>query len=232
MRSLGELTSTDEPAWPVIEALARDGAHPMVVLPADRDSREGTLVRLQVTTRSDLGALALETGGLLIDHGWLRMLGGGPPPLNLAIANGLDVPPDEPPASLLVAFDILGGKYAINGGPLPGSPGEVCYFAPDELAWWPMEMGHHDFVAWCFTDRLAQFNEHLRWDGWETEVAALRLDEGIAVYPFPFTAEGQDLGQVTRRPAPISELLTIWEQLAAQVGGLADGQRIRFEVGD
>lgn len=219
---------TDEPAWPLIEALLRAAAHPVVVLPADRASREATLARLQVTSRSVLGALARESGGLLIDHGWMRMLGGGPPPLNLAVANGLGEAPGEPPASLLVAFDILGGKYAINGGSLPGSPGEVCYFAPDQLAWWPMEMGHHEFVAWSFTDRLARFNEHLRWDGWEREVAAVRLDQGIAVHPFPFTAEGQDLNQVARRPAPISELLALWEQLSADVGGLADGQSIRF----
>mgnify|MGYP006138941707 CR=1 FL=1 len=37
----------------------------------------GVLHRLQVTRRSTLGGLAADTGGLLVDHGWLRHLGGG-----------------------------------------------------------------------------------------------------------------------------------------------------------
>ena len=207
-------------------------AHPVTVLPGALTTQEATLVQLQVTARSGLGALALHTGGLLVDHGWLRVLGGGDPLLNLATANGLEVPPDQPPGALLVAFDILGGKYAINGGSLPGSPGEMCYFAPDELAWWPMEMGHLDFVMWSFTERLGQFNEHLRWEGWEQEVDALALDQGISVYPFPFTEEGQNLATVSRRPVPITELLTLWEQLAEQLRDVPDGGASRSEIED
>jgi hypothetical protein len=229
---MAELLTTDDPAWPVIREAIASSVHPVVVLPAGRPQRENTLLRLQVTARSGIGALALETGGMLVDHGWLRVLGGGDPPLNLAIANGLEVAPAEPPALLVVAFDVLGGRYAINGGGLPGAAGEVCYYAPDELAWWPMEMGHLDFVRWSCTDRFGVFNEHLRWDGWEREVAALDLDQGIAVYPFPFTEEGQDLATVSRQPAAIAELLTIWEHLAQQLKNTSDGDVVRFQSGD
>jgi hypothetical protein len=230
MRSFEELASTDDPAWPLIEEAIAAAAVPVMVLSSERSTREMTLVRLQVTARSGLGALALETGGLLVDHGWLRVLGGGEAPLNLATANGLETPPDESPAQLLVAFDVLGGKYAINGGVLPGSPGEVCYFAPDELAWWPMEMGHLDFVIWSMSGRLEEFSENLRWPGWEAEVAALSLDQGISVFPFPFTAEGHDLAMASRRPVPIAELLTLWEHLAEQLKGIPDGGVVRFNV--
>ena len=34
------------------------------------------LSRLQVTARSMMGALALSSGGMLVDHGWVRLLGG------------------------------------------------------------------------------------------------------------------------------------------------------------
>ena len=49
------------------------------------------LVALQVTTRSPMGAIAFETGGLLFDHGWLRLLGSGSMRLegDLARWNGL-----------------------------------------------------------------------------------------------------------------------------------------------
>ncbi len=67
------------------------------------------LFRLQVTARSTLGALALRCGGVLLDHGWLRLLGGGGDELmSLAEANGLGEPMcAERPAALTVAFDVL-----------------------------------------------------------------------------------------------------------------------------
>lgn len=80
-----------------------------------------------------------------------------------------------------------------------------------------MEMGHGSFIAWSFTDGLAMFNEHLRWPGWRNDVRPLPGDQGIAVYPFPFTAEGSNLAQVSRRPAPIAELVALWDDLARQV---------------
>jgi hypothetical protein len=55
------------------------------VLKVDRAAGERALVGLQVTSQSPLGAIALETGGLLVDHGWIRVLGGGSPRLPRAI---------------------------------------------------------------------------------------------------------------------------------------------------
>jgi hypothetical protein len=146
--------------------------------------------------------------------------------LNLAIANQLESAPKEPPGLLLVAFDVLGGKFAINGGALSGGLGELCYFAPDELVWCPMGMGHGAFVAWAMTEQLALFNEHLRWPGWEREVEALGNDQGLSLYPFPFTAEGQDLAGVSRTPVPIDELFTVYEDFEQQLGGVRDGEEI------
>jgi hypothetical protein len=217
VRTLAELRDVAEPAWPLIEA-AITGATAASVLPVVPAQGEQTLVDLQVTAGSALGALALHTGGVFVDHEWLRILGGGEPPWNLAAANGLPAPPGSAaPGKLLIGFDVLGGSYAVNGGDLPGEPGELCSFAPDELAWWPMEMGHGAFVAWCTTDRFATFNKHLRWPGWETEVAGLAFDRGLAVFPFPFTVEGADLAEVERRPAPIAELVSLWDELARQL---------------
>lgn len=216
VRPISELRDVATPAWPLIAAAIETAAHPVVSLPVDPDQGEETLVALQVTAASALGALALNTGGLVVDHGWLRILGGGDPPLNLAESNGLPGT-GEAPGRLLVAFDVLGGSYAINGGELPGPAGGVCYFAPDELRWLPLEMGHGDFVGWAMTDQLAVFYEGLRWPGWEQEVGELEPSEGLSVYPFPFTREGRSLSLVSRRVAPIRELVVLWAGLAAQV---------------
>lgn len=121
------------------------------------------------------------------------------------------------PGHLLVAVDALGGAFAVNGGGLPGTPGDVAYFGPDDLTWTSLGLGHHAFVGWALTDDLAAFSEHLRWPGWEAEVEALPLDRGILPYPFPFTVEGRDVGAAARKPVPMEELLAIWPDLAAQL---------------
>lgn len=133
MRTFEELVASDDPVWPAIQEAIAAAVHPVTIVPGVQSVREATLTQLQVSTRSGLGALALQTGGLLVDHGWLRLLGGGEPPLNLAVANRLEVPPDGPPGALLVAFDILGGRDAINGGVLPGSAAR-CVTSP-RMCW-------------------------------------------------------------------------------------------------
>jgi hypothetical protein len=232
VRTIEELRDVDDPAWPVIEQAIAHAGNRAEVVPGDPDAGEQALVLLQVTARSFLGALALHTGGLLVDHGWLRILGGGRGPLNLSTANGIDGPPDEPPGQVLVAFDVLGGMFALNGGALPGPPGTVCYFGPDDLAWSPLEMKFSEFVLWSLTDRVALFYKHLRWPGWEAEVASLELDQGLSLVPEPFTAQGQHLSKVSRRPVPITELMSYLKDMAEQLKNVRDGGEFYVTIVD
>lgn len=62
----------------------------------------------------------------IVDSGWLRVLGAGTPGLpDLATVNDLGHPADTQgaPGLLVVAYDVLGGIGAVNGGALPGNPG-------------------------------------------------------------------------------------------------------------
>lgn len=212
-RTIEELESVEDPAWPLVRSWIDNATNTVELLPTTPARGRETLLKLQVTARAALGALALHSGGLLLDHRWLRIMGGSDAPvMNLASANALNAPPIQAPSQLLVAFDVLGGQFAINGGALAGSLGEVHYFAPDELAWLPMGMGHGDFVAWAMTDALGMYYEHLRWPGWEGECEHVAVDEGLALYPFPFTREGQDLAKVSRRIVPLSELIAFYSE--------------------
>src|SRR5581483_8902470 len=69
MRSLPELVDAADPARPLVEQWIREARRPVEVLTTERHRREQALLTLQVTTRSPMGALAYQTGGLLIDHG-------------------------------------------------------------------------------------------------------------------------------------------------------------------
>src|SRR4051794_23162314 len=131
-RSYAELLS-DDPAFPDLAKAALTAANGAVVLPIVSDGqRRACLEALQMTTRSTLGALAHETGGVLVDHGFLRLLGSGSPRLSrqlIAWNTELGVALDQ---FIIVADDVVGGVFAIDTGEL-GAPGHVHYFAPDTL---------------------------------------------------------------------------------------------------
>lgn len=236
MRSLEELTATDEPAWPLVGEWIAQGAVEVSVLPVDPPgSGAATLYRLQVTARSPLGALALNTGGLLVDGGWLRVLGAGAPGLvDLATANGLDKVDDpdrgQPPGHLVVGFDVLGGTFAVNHTDLPAAPGEVCYFGPDTLDWSPLGLtGHGHWLQWALSGGLSQVFADLRWPGWQTDIAGLAPGQGMHVYPPLFSVEGRR-GPVSRRPVPLCELVDAHADVAAQLAAAGDPVRIRVTL--
>jgi hypothetical protein len=134
---------------------------------------------------------------------------------DLAEANSLRGDTTEPPASLLVGFDVLGGRFEINGPDpttlgRPGAPGEMCYFAPDTLHWESLGGGHGAWLSWIAAGGIAQFYAHLRWPGWEDETHQLTADQGIAVYPCLWSAEARaDLAGTARWPMPIQELFSL-----------------------
>jgi hypothetical protein len=224
-RSIAELADVANPAWPEVIDAVEAAAGDRQILPVDEAQGRRTLHQLQVSAGSWLGAMALNCGGVLVDHGWLRLLGGGHGGLaDLASMNGLGDPSaaDGPPSFLVVAYDVLGGRFAIDGGGLGGTPGEVAYWAPDTMRWDGLGMGHAAFVRWSLSGGLAEFAASLRWPGWEQETATLKLDQAIAVYPFLFTAEGRDISTCRRRAVAASELFDLHDDLARQIENLPD----------
>ncbi len=219
MRSYDELLAPD-PAWPAIaEAAAASGR--VTVLTRDPAAARACLEALQVTTRSTLGAIAHECGGMLIDHGWLRMLGSGHPRLT-RVVGAYNAEVEIPLAAcVIIGDDVIGGVFAINGprGALGPARGNVHYFAPDRLIWEDTGMGHSAFVSWAFTGDLAAYYENLRWPGWEQAIATVSGDQALTLYPPPWTVEGKDISKVSRRPAPAMEVLRMQLDVARQLAG-------------
>lgn len=211
------MPDVDDPAWPQLRDLLGGAATELRVLPVDPARGQDTLARLRLSLSSTLGALALNCGGIVADHGWLRMLGGGCVGLpDLATASGLASRIDAVPGALTVAYDVLGGRFAIDGGGLGCAPGEVCYLGPDTLSWGPMGGGHTAFIDWAVGGGLADFYADLRWPGWESEALSLALDEGIAVHPFLWTAEGRAIARASRSVVPFAELLDLHDDMAGR----------------
>ncbi|WP_204015434.1 DUF2625 family protein, partial [Micromonospora andamanensis] len=171
------------------------------------------LLRLQVTTRSWLGAVVHRSGGLVLDYGWLRVLGSGNDEVHLASLGEIN---DNVAGGVIVAQDVLGGQFAW----MPDSSGKptIWYLAPDTVRWEDCEQGYGDWLAAMIGGAVTGFYESLRWQGWVEEVRACRLDEAINVFPPLWTKEGKDLNAASRRPVPMSEAISL-------LGVTQDGQR-------
>jgi hypothetical protein len=230
MLELTELIEVDDPAWPELQTLFAGCPIPLTVFAPDpRESARG-LHQLQVTARSMLGGLTLNCGGLLVDDGWVRVFGGGSgrdgslP--SLARVNGFPEtfePAWQAGAGLVVAHDVLGGVFALNGmepaaAGRPGQPGQMVYFAPDTLEWEALEIGHSAWLAWLLSERLEGFYSALRWEGWREETAAAGPAQGISVFPFLWSKEAKDVSTTSRRTVPMAGILGIAADFAKQIG--------------
>jgi hypothetical protein len=227
-RSAAELRDVADPAWPAIAGQIAASPLAVEVVPAEEASRARAIEQVQVTTRSALGALASSCGALRIDHGWLRILGAGADGLP-SVRSLTDLIAVNGERFLLVAVDVLGGYFAVNGGDLPGEPGQVAYWGPDTLAWSPLGLGHGAFLSAMLGGAVTEFYESMRWPNWQEEVAAVPLADGLSLYPFPFTAEGKNLATTSRRPVPLIELLKLYADLALQVGDLLNDGQFRVQ---
>jgi hypothetical protein len=140
----------------------------------------------------------------------VRVLGSGHPRLTRSVASwnaGRTIrQPGQTPPFVLVADDVLGGFFAINGGgAFAAEPGLVCYFTPDTLEWESLEIPHSEFVMWLLSGDQAKFYEGFRWDGWQAEVGALSGDMAYSFYPF-LSAKADSIEDRSRMPVPIEEL--------------------------
>src|SRR3954451_9118981 len=117
MRSVNELVNKTEPGWTLVKQWIDTAKNQVEILPCDTLKAKDALYKTQVTTRSPMGAILYATGGLLIDNGWIRILGSGNSKLNRTLPDWnkgktLNEFGERPPY-LLVADDAVGGFFAI-----------------------------------------------------------------------------------------------------------------------
>lgn len=186
-KPLDELLEKQSPAWPTVTSLISSAPRKVEVLPRDSAQAERTLLALDVTTRTTLGAVAWETAGILVDDGWLRILGSGSDRMqgSLLTWNGLGGEPKVAATGgyLIVAHDVLGGVFAMDGGGLGPGKGEAYYLAPDTFEWEDLEMGYTQLIHFFLTGDLGGFYEAFRWPGWRDEVRALPPDQSLSLDP-------------------------------------------------
>ncbi|GAA2464924.1 hypothetical protein Ahu01nite_007580 [Winogradskya humida] len=191
-------------SWPEIVRAISAAPYPATALPVDPARSAACLKALGVTTKSWLGAVVANSGGILVDHGWIRVLGSGDGVLPDVISQT-----DSQTGALIAAYDILGGQFAWLP-PEQGARPSMHYFAPDTLEWENLKQGYGEWLSAVIAGGMTGFYETLRWPGWQQEVATLSLDQGLSTWPPPFTTEGKDLATVTRKAVPMTELLSFY----------------------
>jgi hypothetical protein len=211
-RTLQQLINRDEPAITLIQDWIGAAENQCDVLPPSNENEE-VLLEIQVTTRSPLGALAYETGGVMIDHGWLRFLGSGHPKLRRTLS---DWNRGRNSGLCLVADDAVGGFFAINGGTLGEDIGNIYYWPPDRLEWEPLDFGFTDFFCWSLTSELAGFYDGLRWPNWKLDIQDLHGDQCFCFFLFLWTKEGSVTGSL-RRAIPVAETFDLKVDIIQQL---------------
>ena len=212
MKELKELINTDEPGWELLEEWFAKATNHFDTLPRNKERAEKELYNAQVTTRSPMGAIIYQSGGILVDHGWIRILGSGHPRLDRGIMEWNKgktyTETGQQPSYIIVADDVVGGYFALNGGGLKGKVGDMFYYAPDSLEWENMEMGYSQFIYWTLTGNLEKFYETLRWKTWKEDTAQLDGNRVFSFFPFLFTKQ-EGIDSLSREAVPVDELFDL-----------------------
>ncbi len=200
-------------AMPVIRGWVAPGTT-VEILPCEPAHGEISLEALQISARSPLGAIALETGGILIDDGWIRILGAGHARLARTIAGWNGLPCDAGdaylPGAMFVADDALGGMFAVDIGALGATHGNVCFFDPGARLWRDTQLSYGDWLRALFASELDHYRA-VRWEGWRDDVRRLPGTHAFVTDPRPWVS-GPPLSTRHRRPITMRELRD--EQLA------------------
>lgn len=197
----------DTDSWTFLKSLIEASPHKLDVAPPDAHAHED-LAALRITDNSLMGALILNTGGVVVDGGWLRILGSNSDRLGRSLRGWNDAIGLTGKGLLLVADDALGGYFVLNGGALPGEPGGAYYFAPDTLEYEPLNCGHTALVQFLLGPALADFYKDQRWAGWQEMVATLDGDRCVFIHP-PLWSAGPPIEERHKGTVPLAEIIIL-----------------------
>lgn len=222
MRQIDDLVNKKEPAWPLVKSWIDSATNKVEILPADSTRARLALYQTQVTTRSPMGAIIYETGGLLIDNGWIRILGSGSEKLNRSLPawnKGKAFQEFGQPAPfLLIADDAIGGFFMLNGGGLGKDPGKVYYLSPDNLTYEPLDLTYTEFLQFCLNGDIENFYKDYRWPQLVKDLPGLRTDQVFSFFPYLLTKEGKDQSKVSISKISVDEQYRLSMDFRKQMG--------------
>lgn len=222
MRKVQELIDFNDSSWPGIKELAKSSKNKVEILTANEQEAGDALYKTQVSTRSTLGAIIYMSGGILIDDGWIRILGAGNKKLKRTLPDWnkgktFDEFGEQSPF-LLIADDAIGGFFMLNGGGLGNDLGGIYYFAPDSLEFEPLDLNYTQFINFCFNGNLEEFYKNYRWKSWKEDVSKLDCDKVFNFFPYLWSKEGKDIENSLKVEVPTEEQYSLNMDFRKQLG--------------
>lgn len=210
MQSFETLLNHTDPAWPLVQKWIDSAKNKVEVLAVDSAKAKEALYNTQVSTYTTLGSVIYNTGGIMVDNGWIRILGSGSDRLNRSVPawnKGKTIAEyGDTPAYLLIADDAVGGFFAINHGAFGEDLKLIFYLAPNSLQWEPLGLGYTEFIRFCFDSDLSAFYKGLRWSTWNQFIANLDGSKSYSFRPYLWSEAGMDIEKCTRKLVPTEEL--------------------------
>lgn len=194
MQPISNLIKDNSEGWGRVKSWIDSASNKVEILPNDNNVSSKVLYQAQVTTRSPMGAIIYNTGGILIDDAWIRILGSGSNKMKRTIVSWnkgrIDTNNIGKPLYYLIADDAIGGMFAVNGGGLGADFGNVYYFAPDNLTWQPLNVSYTGFLEFCFSGDIEKFYQGSRWNSWKSDIKNITADEVVYFFPPLWSKEG------------------------------------------
>lgn len=204
----GKMSNIDNNLWQEINNMFISSNRQLILNLDELEDGIKSLDVLQITSKSALGSIILNTSGIVIDN-WIRILGHdsnrGILSYNSIGENGVATKIDK---MLIVADDVVGGLFALNAGKFSEGIGAVWYFAPDTLEWDSLEMQYSEFIAWIAQGNVDEFYSTMRWSTWKEDCKNVKFNEAILIYPFLWSNEIQ-LEKADKKIVSAEELLKI-----------------------
>lgn len=209
MKPIEELIDKAEPGWDLVKYMIDHAKNKVEILPVDSLKAKEAVYKLQANTHSSMGAVTYMTGGILVDDGWIRILGSGSEKLGRTL-------PDwnigktfkkfgEKPGYLLIADDAFGGFFMLNGGALGKDVGKVYYFSPFYYDFDPMNVSYTQFLNFCFNGNLDVFYQNKRWKGWREDITKLNNNQVFSFESDLSTEDSGNFNKLTKKIISVEE---------------------------
>lgn len=195
-KTFQELRLDDSITWHRLQTWKQNALNPVEFLPPDSARASNALVKSQVASNTFLGTVIFRTGGILIDNGWIRILGSGCTRMDRSVPEWnrgkLASRNTDESGLLLVADDVVGGLYALkyDEPDAPESVGVIFYYGPNSLTWQSTGLNYSNFLLFCFSGDIKDFYEGFRWKGWQEDIAQINCNQVYSCYPLLWTREG------------------------------------------
>ncbi len=196
MKPLNVLIDEQGSGWFKITTMVSHAKNKVEILEKDSAHANAALYQSQLSTNTMLGSLIYNSGGILVDEGWIRILGSGCKRLDRSVPEWnkgkLSAERNDQPFYLLVADDVLGGLFAIKSEHIDEleTTGRVFYYGPNSLTWQSTGLSYSAFISFCFNGNLKEFYDGFRWKTWQEDLKNISCNQVVSCYPMLWTREG------------------------------------------